>query len=302
LLGRAYRWLLSRVIHRTFGFWQALGFHVSLDHYGEPMPNTSRLPEGTWSALSELPGLDMLEAEQLELLTLFESRFKEEYASLPRGRQPDPDVYYVDNPKFGAVDGEILYCMIRHLKPRRFLEMGSGYSTLLAAQASAKNLAEDASLTAELVANDPHPSRLVERLPSFVRLEKRRAQDVPLSEFESLGGNDILFIDSTHVLKIGSDVQYEILEVLPRLAEGVVVHVHDVFFPAEYPRSWVKRSHWFFNEQYFVRAFLAFNEAFEVLWASNYMSLRHPDRLAEAVPSYERGGMPGSLWMRRKTS
>ena len=300
MLGRAYRWLLSRVIHRTFGLWQRLGFHVSLDYYGEPIPNTRRLPEETWSRLSELPGLDMREAAELELLALYESRYRSEYASIPVEKPRDPSRYYLNNPKFGSVDGEMLYCMIRHLKPRRFLEMGSGYSTLLAAQALAGNLEEDASYAGELVANDPHPKRLVTGLPDFAEVKDRRAQDIPREEFTSLGENDILFIDSTHILKIGSDVQYEILEILPRLEKGVVVHVHDIFCPAEYPRPWVKRNHWFFNEQYFVQAFLAFNDSFEVLWASSYMSLRHGKRLEEALCSYRRRKvMPSSLWIRK---
>jgi hypothetical protein len=116
----------------------------------------------------------------------------------------------------------------------------------------------------------------------------------------ALGENDILFIDSTHVLRIGSDVQYEFLEVLPRLRPGVYVHIHDIFMPAEYPEAWVRREHRFWTEQYLLQAFLCYNGAFEVIWAGSYMHLKHPDELAAAFASYGPGRHPGSFWIRRR--
>ena len=112
--------------------------------------------------------------------------------------------------------------------------------------------------------------------------------------------HDILFIDSSHVLRIGGDVQYEYLEILPRLARGVIVHSHDIFLPAEYPRHWVLEEHKFWTEQYLLQAFLAFNDSFEVLWAGSYMHLKHPEKLEEAFSSYKRERtLPGSFWMRK---
>jgi hypothetical protein len=108
---------------------------------------------------------------------------------------------------------------------------------------------------------------------------------LPISELKE---NDILFIDPSHVLKIGNDVQYEYLEILPRLNKGVIVHVHDIFIPCNYPKKWVLEKHRFWNEQYLFQAFLAFNNAFEVLWGGSYMHLRHPDKLEEAFNSYNR--------------
>lgn len=153
----------------------------------------------------------------------------------------------------------------------------------------------------ELITIDPYPNEVIKQgFPGLTRLIAQRVQDVELQQFNGLGENDILFIDSTHVLTIGSDVRYLFLEILPRLAKGVLVHVHDIVLPAEYPRKWVLEEYRFWNEQYLLQAFLAFNTNFEVLWAGSYMHLRHPDRLEEAFPSYNRAARwPGSFWMRR---
>lgn len=128
--------------------------------------------------------------------------------------------------------------------------------------------------------------------------------------FQSLEANDILFIDSTHVLKIGGDVKYEYLEILPRLQNGVIVHSHDIFFPCEYPKNWTLENHWFWTEQYLLQAFLAFNSAFEILWAGQYMNRKYPDKLT-VFPSCKNLPLKnlkanqlnsaGSLWIRRKT-
>jgi hypothetical protein len=130
-------------------------------------------------------------------------------------------------------------------------------------------------------------------------------QDVPFSVFESLDRGDILFIDSSHVLKIGSDVQFEFLEILPRLRAGVHIHIHDIFIPQEYPESWIREHRWFWSEQYLLEAFLAFNQSFEITWAGRYMHVRYPERLRSAFSSYaesDRTGernWPASFWMER---
>jgi hypothetical protein len=129
----------------------------------------------------------------------------------------------------------------------------------------------------------------------------KKVQEIPLSTFAKLERNDVLFIDSSHVLTIGSDVRYEYLDILPRVKPGVLVHCHDIFLPAEYPKEWVLDDHRFWNEQYLLQAFLTFNNEFEVLWAGSYMHLKHPDLLAAAIPSYRQEKCyPKSFWIRRK--
>lgn len=243
----------------------------------------------------------MNEQSQLELLQVFRSRFKTEYDQLPRERTSTPHQYFVNNGTFGSVDGEILYCMVRHLKPAKFIEVGSGNSTFLSAQAVLKNKEEDSGHDCELTAIEPYPSDALKNgFDGLSRLVTKEVQQVPISEFHQLDGNDILFIDSSHVLKIGSDVQHLYLRVLPELRKGTVVHIHDIFLPAEYPRRWIMDGKLFWNEQYLLQAFLMFNDSFEILWAGSYMHLKHPDELGRSFSSYDRNTCwPGSFWMRK---
>ncbi len=191
--------------------------------------------------------------------------------------------------------------MIRHFKPRKIIEIGSGYSTYLLAQAILKNKKENDGYECELVAVEPYPNDILKAgFPGLFKLIPNKVQDIPLSIFEKFRDNDILFIDSSHVLKIGSDVQYEFLEILPRLKKGVIVHIHDIFLPAEYPKESVLKKYRFFTEQYLLQAFLAFNDSFELLFAASYMHLKHPDKLEASFYSYEREARwPGSFWMRK---
>ncbi len=285
---------------RFFRTWESRGYHVTPNHFYQPIPDTRELSDALWATPSALPGIDVDEQGQIDLLAQFVAAFKAEYEALPRSKAAAPHLYYLNNASFESVDAEILYCMIRHFKPRRVWEIGSGFSTLLAAQAIEENRRLDGS-RCELVAFEPYPNPTLKTgFPGLSRLVASRIQDVPLPEFAKLEQNDFLFIDSSHVLKIGSDVQYEYLEVLPRLAEGVIVHCHDIFLPAEYPRDWVVNDHRFWNEQYLLQAFLAFNRAFQVLWAGSFMHLRHPDKLEAAFSSYVRDRTkPGSFWMRK---
>ena len=286
--------------NRYFRLWEKKGYHITPNHYYEPIPNTRTLKDELWLQQSELIGIDMNEQSQIQLLNQFSSRFKDEYDSFPKTRQKKPHQYYINNSFFESVDGEILYCMIRHFRPKKIIEIGSGYSTYLSAQAILKN-EEDNGYKAELIAIEPYPNEvLVSGFPGISRLIPTRIEETNLSKFNQLKENDILFIDSSHVLKIGNDVQYEYLEILPRLNKGVIVHIHDIFLPMEYPKKWVLERHRFWNEQYLLQTFLAFNGAFEVLWAGSYMHLRHPEKLEKAFSSYSRRtAWPSSFWIRK---
>jgi predicted O-methyltransferase YrrM len=248
-----------------------------------------------------LVGIAIQDEQQLALLKNFTNEFREEYNAFPLNDTGVAHQYYVKNRTYEQIDGEILYCMIRHFKPRKIIEIGSGFSTYLAAQALLKNFAEaEDGNKCEFTAIEPYPNKVLEQgFPGLTKLIKNRVQDVSLDEFAALKQNDILFIDSSHVLKTGSDVQYEFLEILPRLNKGVIVHVHDIFMPAEYPREWIMKHLRFWNEQYLLQAFLTFNDSFEILWAASYMLLKHPERLKEAFPSYSDNTWPGSFWIRR---
>ena len=299
---RGVRWRIGNIIFKKlFTLWERLGFHITINHFYEPIPDTRTLKDDLWEKQSELVGIGMNEKSQIDLLSLFSSKFKKEYENFPRNETSILYQYYVDNRGFESVDGEILYCMIRHFKPKRFIEIGSGNSTYLSAQAILKNKEEDNAYECELVAIEPYPNDILKAgFPGLSKLVSKKVQDIPLSEFRKLRENDILFIDSSHVLKIGSDVQFEYLEILPRLHTGVVVHLHDIFLPAEYPKEWVLEKYIFWTEQYLLQAFLTFNDSFKVLWAGSYMHLKHPDKLEASFSSYKRGERrPASFWIRK---
>lgn len=300
-INKIYNALLRRIIKKTFLFWQSLGVHITPNHFYEPIPDTRTLKDDLWLKHSELIGIDINEKKQLELLSFFVSKFKNEYNRFPKNKTPTPSEYYIKNGWFESIDGEILYCMIRHYKPKKILEIGSGNSTLLSAQAVLKNKEENDVYECELVAIEPYPNDILKAgFPGLSKLIPKKVQDIPLSEFKLLTENDILFIDSSHVLKIGSDVKYEYLDILPRLNKGVIVHVHDIFSPSEYPPKWILNDYRFWTEQYLLQAFLAFNNSFEVLWAGSYMHLNYPNKLEEAFSSYKRDEIwPGSFWMKK---
>lgn len=300
-LKRLYNAILTRVIDKTFFIWQGLGFHVTPNHFYSPIPDTRTLKSDLWLKYSELKGIDINEKKQLTLLSLFVSKYKDEYNNFPKKRTSIPYEYYINNGGFESIDGEILYCIIRNFKPRKILEIGSGNSTYLSAQAIIKNMKEDSKYKCELMAIEPYPNNVLKTgFPGLFKLIPKKVQNIPLSEFNKLKENDILFIDSSHALKVGSDVQYEYLEILPRLNKGVVIHFHDIFLPAEYPKEWILKYHIFWTEQYLLQAFLTFNKNFEVLWAASYMHLKNFEKLEKAFKSYNRNERwPGSFWIRK---
>jgi predicted O-methyltransferase YrrM len=288
------------VLRGTFPLWERLGLHVTPVHYYQPVPDTRALPEALWRDESALPGIDLAGDAQLDLLDALRSGHRAEYESLARAPTGVDHRYHLGNGFFDAVDAEVLYALLRHLKPRRYVEVGSGYSTLLAAQALLRNREDGAPC--ELVVVDPNPSAVVRAgFAGLTELVPRPVQELPPDVVERLQPGDVLFVDSTHVLAVGSDVQHLFQEVLPRLGPGVVVHLHDIFLPGEYPREWVHRMRWFWNEQYVLAAFLAFNTTFDVMWAASWLHRHHPGRLARAFSSYRPGASPGpsSFWMRR---
>lgn len=294
---RLYQAALRRFLARTFRVWERLGFHVTPVHYYQPLPKLNDLTADVLSRHSALAGIDLREDAQLALLEQIRANYSAEYRDLPIVRQnAGPDGFHVDNPAFKSVDVEILYGLVRAQRPSRVIEIGAGYSTLVVRRALEKNAREGSP--GHLRSIDPYPNPRLD-LSAATELIRRPIQEMELTLFDELAANDILFIDSTHVVKAGGDVQYEFLEILPRLRPGVIVHIHDIFLPAEYPAEWFHRFRYFWTEQYLLQAFLAFNRAFEVVWLGSYMHLQNPDRLKEAFPSYGPGVHPASCWIRR---
>ncbi|MEM0203274.1 MAG: class I SAM-dependent methyltransferase [Archaeoglobaceae archaeon] len=302
MIRRAIKFALEKFVKRSFTLWERLGVHVLPVSYYSPIPEMKKLRDEIWKQEYDLIGINMNEEFQLRLLQEFSLLYGKEFNGLPLNKTSELR-YYVYNGNFESVDGEIYYSMIRYFKPKRIIEVGAGFSTLLAIEALMKNKEE--GYDCELIAIEPYPSEILKeafRTHRSLRLKliEKEVQEFEPSNFETLEENDILFIDSTHVAKIGSDVPYLYLRVLPRLKKGVLVHSHDIFLPLEYPKEWIFEKLRFWNEQYLLMLFLMFNNSFEVIWAGSYMNLKHPDKLETTFRSYRRGKiLPGSFWIRR---
>jgi len=279
---------------RTFDLAERMGLHVLPVTFYSPVPELGKLRDSTWdSAYGE--GWEPEEERQLGLLQDLSS-WNPELVSIPREPEPDaPHQYYWTNLSFNAVDAAIYYSMIRHVRPRRILEVGAGLSTMIAAQAARAN----GDTRVDCI--EPYPGDvLAAGFPGLSRLIREPVQDVPIDEFLALDSNDILFVDSTHVSKIGSDVNYLILRVLPRLRAGVIIHFHDVFLPWEYPRHWILNERIFWNEQYLLLAFMMFNRDFQTLLANHYLGHKYPDLYRARFPVLTVSGQGGSFWIQRK--
>jgi hypothetical protein len=277
-----------------FPVWERQGFHVTPVHFYQPIPDTQTLPETLWNQPSELVGIDMNNSMQLGLLRKHFTKFRKEYEQFPTKPTKNPSRFYLNNGLFDDIDALVAYCMVRHFQPRLIIEVGSGFSSLILGEAAAKNK------SSALICIEPFPREFLRKgFPGLQSLIEKKVQDIDLKFFSQLDSGDMLFIDSSHTVKIGGDVNYLFLEVLPRLKPGVIVHVHDIFLPFEYRRDWVIDEFRFWTEQYLLQAFLAFNSQFEVLMANNYLSHCHARVLKATFPSLpSRTG--GSFWMRRQ--
>ena len=291
---------------RHFTIWESKGYHILPVYYESPVPPTSELTPALWDKPSRMAGIDLRDREQICLLETLQARFKSEYDAFPRSPTADSQVFHLNNGWFEKVDAEMLYSLVRYLRPARMIEIGSGVSTLLSAAAIRKNQQEDPEYSCAFTCVEPYPVRLqVEALPPNFHVIPKRAQDVDLEVFQQLEAGDILFIDSSHVSRTGSDVNYELMEIVPSLNPGVWIHFHDIFLPWEYPQSWVVGSRRFLNEQYLLQTFLSFNGKFEVVWGSYHMLQAHPEALDAAFASFRVDVtgpgtfLPGSFWIRR---
>jgi len=217
-----------------------------------------------------------------------------------------PAGYFLANRYFGPVDAETYFCVIQERRPARIIEVGSGHSTRVA-----RHAIKEGGTRSHLTCIDPDPRVSVAGLAD--EHWRQTVQSVPVSRFEALKAHDILFIDSSHRLEIGGDLPFLYLEVLPRLAEGVLVHIHDIYLPRHYPQYWVQVECRGYNEQYAVALMLARNRMWEVLWASQWMLEHHRERVEEVFPNIQRvknafpdnrdiPASPGSLWLKKTCS
>lgn len=272
---------------------------VAPGHFYSPIPSRhdlTRLESAIWGPKPpSLPGVDMCDERQRALLASFATH--QDAQSL----YAQPQVagrslrYSPTNDFFPLADAVALALMLTHETPRRVIEVGSGFSSAVMLDVREHLLSAPVAFTFI----DPYPERLRSLLHADDNAEiiAEQVQQVPLERFETLEAGDILFIDSSHVTKTGSDVNFLFFEALPRLKVGVRVHVHDIVYPFEYPRAWsVEGRAW--NEIYLLRAFLQYNAAYSVELFPSYLTFLHQDWLAGSVPAWQTN-LGASIWLRR---
>ncbi len=281
--------LLQRPVRRA-------GFDFELRSFYSPIPDLTAVGDQVWSERSELPGIDFDLDRQLGFVEGELAQFAAEFKP-PRKATGSRLDYYLDNGLFGPGDAELLYAMIRRYRPRTVLELGAGFSTLVSAAAAVANRADGHAT--RLVSCDPYASRdAAAGVDGLAELRPIAAEELELSEFGLLADGDILFIDSSHTVRLGGDVIHLLCEVVPRLAPGVLVHVHDVYLPYHYPREWYEQFGWYWAEQYLLQALLVGNRQLDVLVAAHALWRDRRERLAQTIPTVAGAPAPLSLWMR----
>jgi predicted O-methyltransferase YrrM len=272
----------------------ALTFFIPRGHFYSPLPWTDAAVSSR-SVDLPFPDIDLNEPVQREILdsiVLAQDDFDFPDEATLRFR------YYVENGYFRWADGITLFALFRKYRPRRVIEVGSGFSSALMLDINERFFGGAIRLTFV----DPHPERFLELVRSndlqTAELVRADIQELPATTFNELAANDMLFIDSSHVAKVGSDVNYLFFHIIPQLQPGVLIHIHDVYWPFDYDQELIRRGlAW--NEAYLVRAFLSFNSEFELIFWVPFAALRWTDFIHDTVPQFMKHA-GGSLWIRRR--
>lgn len=277
-LGSVLLWFIRRRGIGRFPIAKKIFLRVGIfpirDHYYEPLFSPKYLTKSL-NDDRHLPAIDWNVDEQLKLLNCFD--YNHELTKFPQNKAINVD-YYFDNESYGPGDSEMLYNMIRYFKPRKIIEIGSGYSTLMANNAITENLKEIHDYQCDHICVEPYEFPWLEA--KGVQVIRKKVEEIDLSFFTQLDKNDLLFIDSSHIIRPQGDVLFEYLEVLPILKTGVIVHIHDIFSPKDYKSDWILKDVRFWNEQYLLEAFLSFNNSYKILSALNFLHQKHYNELS----------------------
>jgi len=271
--------------------------YVSAGHFCSPIPSIEDIERAIAAPPESFSGIDPGEDRQMALL----ERLSRHYSEIPFPAEKNERFRFAyHNPSYSWGDAIILFCMIRELKPRRILEIGSGHTSALILDTNERYFAGGIDCTFV----EPYPELLLSLLrPDEVRKTRvipRKLQEVDLTLFNALEAGDILFIDSSHVVKAGSDCQLLFSEILPRLNPGTLIHFHDVFDRFEYPPDWLREGRGW-NEQYILRAFLQFNSEFKIKLFTRYIIARHREWFEQHMPNCLRN-TGAQIWIERKAS
>ena len=266
-----------------------VGIFPVRDHYYQPLTNPKKHLKKSLREDRNLPGINLNVQEQLETLQAFD--FNIELQQFGVDKKKDLEYYY-KNGSFESGDGEFLYNMIRLKKPAIFIEIGSGFSTLMANSAILKN-----KNGCKHICIEPYEVKWIEQLG--VEVIRKKVEEVNVTIFKTLQKNDILFIDSSHIIRPQGDVLLEYLEILPQLNPGVIIHVHDIFTPKDYLDDFIFKYHYMWNEQYLLEALLTNSSGFKIIGAVNYLKHHHFEALSAKCPILKQQAYrePGSFWM-----
>ena len=271
-------------------------------HFYSPIVDTKELigrNEELWPNITPRTiGIDFNEANHRFVLETEFPRFMPDYNYFEKEDEVlNSFDFFTQNSQFSWLDSRTAFVLLRSWKPKRIIEVGSGFSSLLMADINRRFWNKDCNITCV----EPYPRPfLLSAVPGLGEVIVKKVQDVELSVFEELERGDVLFIDSSHVSKTGSDVNYLFFEVLPRLKSGVRVHIHDIFLPNEYLRQWVIDENRSWNEQYLLRALLMYSTAFRVLFGNSYAFAELPNLVQQALAHPKRNAFGGgSFWIER---
>jgi predicted O-methyltransferase YrrM len=291
---RAYRRRDSAKFPRSTRVLKKIGVFPIIDHYYEPMFNHSSLTRPL-SDDRDLPGIDLNVDGQLDRLSKL--NFSSELIAMKLDRPPaDLTDFCIDNPSYGPGDAEFLYQIIRSIKPRKIIEIGSGYSTKLARIALIKNHSESGQ-RATHTCIEPYEMGWLEKVDG-IQVIRERVEACGLDWAKELSSGDLLFVDSSHMIRPQGDVLNEYLEIFPLLASGVYIHIHDIFTPKDYPHQWIVNDVLFWNEQYLLEALLSNTERYEIVGAVNYLKHHHYEELRAICPYLTAEREPGSFYIR----
>jgi Methyltransferase domain len=271
----------------------SVGVFPIRNHYYEPLfdPRELRIP---LDQNRVLPGIDWNVAEQLALLRQFS--FNGELKDIV-GPKTDELTYHSDNPAFKSGDADFLYNLIRLKKPARIYEVGSGNSTLMAIKAIKRNMQDYPGYVCRHVCIEPYEMPWLEK--AGVTVLRQKVEEVDPALFAELTVDDLLFIDSSHMIRPQGDVLFEYLELIPALRPGVIVHVHDIFSPRDYLKEWIVDDTLFWNEQYLLEAFLSCNKDWKIIGALNYLRNQHYEQLQACSPLLTPDRQPGSFYIQK---
>ncbi|MDP9052035.1 MAG: class I SAM-dependent methyltransferase [Acidobacteriota bacterium] len=290
----AYRKTGSARLPLTTAMLRRVGIFPVRKHYYEPMFDTSVL-ERPLSDDRFLPGIDLDAPAQLDFLKLL--TYSSELIAMDLTvSSDDPKVFSMQNDAFRSGDADYLYQFIRATKPRKVIEIGSGNSTKIADLALKRNVSES-GIERIHICIEPYEISWLETIGG-IQVIRKRVEACDIDWTTALQDNDLLFIDSSHMIRPQGDILKEYLEIIPQLASGVYVHVHDIFTPKDYLEEWVKKEMKFWNEQYLLESLLANTARYKIVGALNYLKHHHYASLKEVCPYLTPDREPGSIYFR----